>query len=143
MEPAERAFLNSVRFVTNPRDTNVLVSVVPIFAPITTGIALGKLKKPEDTTATIIVVTVELLCIRAVLNKPMNKPIKGLEVAKSIDCAVSPPIIVSDPATISIEQRNSIIENTNHNREPDHFFGPLGSTLLPAMLIILDILSDQ
>ncbi|GAB5525978.1 MAG: hypothetical protein Roseis2KO_38500 [Roseivirga sp.] len=83
-----------------------------------------------------MVVTVELLWIRAVVSRPIKSPIKGLDVANSIDWAVSPPSIVSEPATISIENRNRVMASTNHSTDPDHFFGPVEITLLLAMFII-------
>ena len=56
--------------------------VVPILAPIMMGMALDKVMEFDATRATTMAVVVELLWMRAVINKPINNPVKGLDVAK-------------------------------------------------------------
>lgn len=67
------------------------MSVVPIFAPMTIGMACSKVIEPEATAATAILVEDELLWIMAVISNPINSPTNGLEVASKIDWAVSSP----------------------------------------------------
>jgi ABC-type transport system involved in cytochrome c biogenesis permease component len=78
------AFLNSLLSTMWPKETIVLVTVVPIFAPIIIGTALSSESAPEATTATTIEVTVELLWTMAVVSKPINRLINGLAVARII-----------------------------------------------------------
>jgi len=77
---ADIALRNSSFFVKKLRATILLVSVVPIFAPMIIGMACAKSIDPDATIATIMEVVVELLCIMAVVTIPMNKLIKGLLV---------------------------------------------------------------
>ncbi len=63
----------------------MLVIVVPILAPIMIGIALLRLIEPVATAVTTIVVVVELLWIKAVIIRPVNRPIYGLEAATMMD----------------------------------------------------------
>ena len=86
---AASAFLNSFFLEIYPSDTIVLVTVVPIFAPITIGIALSKEIVPAATMATTREVTVELLWIIAVVNIPIKKPTKGFDVASIICLTIS------------------------------------------------------
>jgi hypothetical protein len=74
------ALLNSSFRVMWPRATSVHVTVVPILAPITIGIALLMERTPDATKATTMDVVVPELCIMLVARIPMNKPTKGLEV---------------------------------------------------------------
>lgn len=74
----------------------VLVMVVPTLAPIIIGIALCKVIDPEATRATTKEVVVELLCSIAVINKPMNNPVKGFAVANKIVSATFFPTCCSD-----------------------------------------------
>jgi hypothetical protein len=67
-----------------PNETIVLVSDVPMLAPITIGIAPSKLIVPAETRATTIVVVVELDCITAVAKRPINKLTNGFDVADKI-----------------------------------------------------------
>lgn len=62
--------------------------VVPIFAPMIMGTASTKVIEPEATAVTIILVLVELLCIRAVISSPIKRPINGLDDANMIDSTV-------------------------------------------------------
>ena len=62
----------------------VLVIVVPILAPMMMGTAPCKESEPEATKATVMEVVAELLCISAVTSNPINKPVKGLDVANRI-----------------------------------------------------------
>ena len=56
------------------------VTVVPIFAPITIGMAHLTERMPEATKATTIDVVVPELWIILVAKIPINKPTKGLDV---------------------------------------------------------------
>lgn len=58
--------------------------VVPTFAPIMTGVAFSSVIEPEATNATVNDVVVELLCNIAVISRPMNNPVNGFAVAKTI-----------------------------------------------------------
>lgn len=60
------------RLPINPRATNVLVRVVPILAPRTMGTALVRGSAPDATIATVMALTIELLCMRAVAKRPMK-----------------------------------------------------------------------
>jgi len=88
----ENALPNSFFFVIKLRETILLVSVVPILAPIIIGIALCISMEPEATKATIIEVVVELLWISAVISKPIKRLINGFVVTSSIDATVPAPI---------------------------------------------------
>lgn len=59
--PAATARLNSFFLLMNPRETIVLVIVVPTFAPIMIGVALCSVIDPDATNATTREVVVELL----------------------------------------------------------------------------------
>ena len=63
-----------------PRATSVHVTVVPIFAPMTIGIALLMERTPDATKTTTMDVVVPELWIILVTRIPMNKPTKGFEV---------------------------------------------------------------
>lgn len=80
--PAAAARLNSFFLLMNPRETMVLVMVVPTFAPIIMGMALCSVIEPEATKATTNAVVVELLWIMAVISNPINNAVNGLDVAK-------------------------------------------------------------
>jgi len=69
----------------------VLVIVVPILAPMIIGTAPSSVSDPEATKATVSEVVVELLWIMAVTNNPMNKPVKGFDVASKIVLLTSAP----------------------------------------------------
>ena len=47
----------------------------------------------------------------AVISKPINRPIKGLEVANNIDSAVLFPSLVNDAPTMSIANKNNSSDN--------------------------------
>ena len=85
----------------------MLVRVVPIFAPIIMGTESANVKEPDATAATIIAVLVELLWIRAVISRPINKPIKGFEVATKIDSAASLPNAPKDSPIKSTASRKT------------------------------------
>jgi hypothetical protein len=78
--PPLTALLNSSLLPICPRETRVFVTVVPILAPITIGIALDTFMTPEPTIPTTMEVVVEELWTRLVAKIPINKPTKGLEV---------------------------------------------------------------
>ena len=69
----------------------VLVMVVPTFAPMIMGMAFSRVIEPEATRATAKEVVVELLCIIAVISKPIKRPVNGLEVASIIVSAATDP----------------------------------------------------
>lgn len=79
--PADAARLNSFFLLINPKDTMVLVIVVPTLAPMIIGMALSSVIDPEATNATTSAVVVELLWIMAVISKPMKSAVNGFEVA--------------------------------------------------------------
>jgi hypothetical protein len=82
---------------------------VPILAPKTTKIPLSKEIVDEATIATAIEVTVELLCIKAVDNNPINSEIKGSSAIFMRSLVV--PIPIEDSAKImrSIASKKSKI----------------------------------
>ena len=51
---AANALLNSCSLRTCPKDTSVFVTVVPMLAPMTIGIAYSRLKTPLPTNPTIV-----------------------------------------------------------------------------------------
>ena len=51
---AAKALLNSPSLLTWPKETRVFVTVVPIFAPMTIGIAYSRLRTPLPTNPTIV-----------------------------------------------------------------------------------------
>ena len=103
----ENARINSFFLVIKLSDTILLVSVVPILAPIMMGIALCRSNDPEATNATIMEVVVELLWISAVTSRPIKRLIKGLAVTSSIDATVPAPIYPRDVTSRSMETRNN------------------------------------
>ena len=58
--------------------------VVPTFAPIIIGIDAVRLKIPEFTRLTTIIVVVAELCVATVIKKPTINPLNGLSVNFSI-----------------------------------------------------------
>lgn len=62
-----------------------------MLAPIIIGMALSRVMDPDATKATTKAVVVELLCIIAVINKPMNKAVNGLDVAMMMVSAADFP----------------------------------------------------
>jgi hypothetical protein len=61
---------------------------------------------PEATSATTSEVVVELLCSIAVISRPINKPVKGFEVANKIVSATFLPICCSEEVIRSSENKN-------------------------------------
>jgi hypothetical protein len=94
--PAATALRNSFFLFIKPRETIVLVIVVPTLAPIIIGIALCRVREPEATRATTTDVVVELLCNIAVINKPINRPVNGFEVANRIVSVTFFPMYCND-----------------------------------------------
>jgi hypothetical protein len=91
----------------------VLVIVVPILAPIIMGTALSRVRAPDATMATIMEVVVELLWTIAVLSNPINKLMKGLEVAFIISSIMFLPSRLKAEA---INSRESIKINVTINK---------------------------
>jgi hypothetical protein len=77
---AENARLNSTLLVIWPKDTSVLVMVVPIFAPMIIGIDVSSDNAPPATRPTTIDVVVDELCIRLVATIPIINPANGFDV---------------------------------------------------------------
>jgi hypothetical protein len=92
----------------NPSDTIVLVMVVPTLAPMMMGIALSIVIDPEATNATTNAVVVELLWIMAVISRPMNNPVNGLEVARMMVSAADLPKCCRDDTIRSSANTKSI-----------------------------------
>ena len=67
-----------------------------MLAPMIIGTESVNVSEPDATAATIIAVLVELLCMRAVISRPMNNPMNGLEVATRIDSAAPFPNALND-----------------------------------------------
>ena len=73
-------------------DTIVLVTVVPMLAPITIGTAPAKDKAPLLTIPTINEVVVDELWNKTVEKIPMNRATTGLLVVLNIDSATPAPM---------------------------------------------------
>ena len=58
----------------------MLVTVVPILAPMMMGTAFWMVKIPEATNPTTVQVVVDELCTRLVARMPMKRPTSGFEV---------------------------------------------------------------
>jgi hypothetical protein len=69
------------------------------------GIAPSMVNDPDATSITVMEVVAELLWMIAVINRPMNKPIKGFEVAKIIVSAAPRPICWTEEIMRSSEKR--------------------------------------
>ena len=69
---------------------------MPMLAPSTIGTACCKVRFPEATIATTLAVTVELLWIKAVTSKPINRLMNGFLVALRMSNAI-PPLIFPTP----------------------------------------------
>ena len=106
--PAATARLNSFFLLMKPRETIVLVIVVPMLAPMIIGTAPCNVIEPEATRATTSEVVVELLCNIAVIRSPMNKPVNGLEVANKMVSATFLPKCCRDDVIRSRENKNKI-----------------------------------
>jgi len=74
------ALRNSSFLVMCPSDTRVLVTVVPILAPMMMGIAFLSVRKPEATRPTVMDVVVEELWIMLVTRIPIRRLANGLDV---------------------------------------------------------------
>jgi hypothetical protein len=79
-----------------PKETIRFVTVVPMFAPITIGIAPATGKSPAPTSATTIEVVAEEDWMMLVTSIPKNNPTNGLAVeciklsAKSLPISLNP-----------------------------------------------------
>lgn len=85
----------------------VLVIVVPTLAPIITGVAFSRVIEPEATRATVNEVVVELLCNIAVISSPMNSPVNGFAVAKTMVLMTFLPRCWRDEVMSSSAKRNN------------------------------------
>ena len=95
---AANARLNSSARPMWPRLTRVLVTVVPMLAPITIGIATPT-GRPPATRPTMIDVTVLDDCTRAVVRVPRSTPTKGFVAkAKSRSAPACPPTARRKPS---------------------------------------------
>lgn len=103
---AVTALRKSFFLLMKPMDTIVLVIVVPTFAPMMIGTALSIVMAPEATSATTMAVVVELLCMMAVINSPINKAVNGLEVASMIVSAADLPKCCRDDTIRSNAKMN-------------------------------------
>ena len=94
------------RSLTLPNETRVLVTDVPMFAPMIIGMAIEKGSLPLATIATIKEVVTELLCARVVAKIPVTRPKKGL-LAAVIKLSIAPlpsPLIPPERAEIPIKK---------------------------------------
>ena len=85
----------------------VLVIVVPMLAPIITGVAFSSVIEPDATRATVREVVVELLCSIAVISRPINNPVNGFAVAKTMVLITFLPKCWSEKVIRSRANRNS------------------------------------
>ena len=88
---AWNARLNSFPLCMCPIETNVLVTVVPIFAPIIIGTAPDNVTVPDPTIATINEEVVEELWNNVVAKIPIKRATNGFPVVDITCCAKSPP----------------------------------------------------
>jgi hypothetical protein len=105
-------FFNVFAVLIWPMETIILVTVVPMFAPIIMGTAPPKFNAPLLTIPTINEVVVEELWKIVVERIPINKAINGLLVVESMLSANPPPkclIAVDNPF---IPTRNRYNEST-------------------------------
>ena len=72
-----------------PTETSVFVTLVPMLAPMTIGIAPLTSSAPPATRPTAIEVVVDELWTRLVARMPMKRPTKGLEVVVR-SCSANP-----------------------------------------------------
>jgi len=100
MEP-QKALRNSPRREICPKDTMMLVMEVPMFAPITIGIALSKDSTPEATRPTTIDVVVDDDWIIAVAKTPITRPTTGFDVAwKIVSAKPLPKSLKEAPSSV-------------------------------------------
>ena len=81
--------------------------VVPTFAPMMMGVALCNVIEPDATSATTRAVVVELLWSIAVISKPINRAVKGFDVACKIVSATFFPMCCSDEVIKSSANKKS------------------------------------
>ena len=118
-----KALWNSSRRVTWASETRVLVTDVPMFAPMTMGMAPSMVSAPAATRATIMDVVVDELWTCVVASKPTKSPTNGLEV-RSMSASAKPlPKSLKDRPIMSRPTKNPnnrvhsrISRSTNHER---------------------------
>jgi hypothetical protein len=103
---AENERLNSTDLFMLARETRVLVTEVPILAPMMIGMAVGTVRAPPPTRPTTMDVVVEELWMTDVVKMPMNRPTKGLEVPLMRLSEKPLPNIFIDVPIMSILKRN-------------------------------------
>ena len=84
-----KARWNSVRRFMEVMATMVLVTVVPMLAPMMMGTALVTVSAPPATMPTTIEVVLDELWISEVASRPIIRPITGLVVV-AISCSLNP-----------------------------------------------------
>ena len=102
---------NSAERLIWASETRILVTDVPILAPITMGMALVIFITPLPTIPTTIDVVEEELCIIEVAKIPIKRPTKGLEVVLIKDSANPLPNIFRDAPIKSMLNKNKYKKN--------------------------------
>ncbi len=85
-----KARRNSSPRRTWPSDTSVLVTVVPMLAPITIGTAASTVRAPDATRPTMIDVVADDDCTRMVATIPTHRAASGLETREKRSSCTSP-----------------------------------------------------
>ena len=78
-----------------------------MFAPMIMGTALSSVSDPVATSATVMDVVAVLLWMMAVTSKPMNRDVKGLDVARIIVSAAERPRCCREDNIRSKASRNT------------------------------------
>ena len=100
-----------------PSATIVLVTLVPILAPMIMGTAPFNDNVSEATSVTMMAVVVELLCISAVANKPIKSATRGSLVMLKACSTRSEPISLKPLLIRSSESRKiKRVNNTSQMR---------------------------
>ena len=104
---AANARRNSLDCRMWPSDTSVLVTVVPMFAPIAIGTASSTPSLPVATRPTMIEVDAEEDCTRIVPRMPMHRAAMGLPAAENRRSVVSSPMILMPDSSDDTPTRNA------------------------------------
>ena len=103
---AANARLNSADWRTCPNETSVLVTVVPMLAPMTIGTACSTPSAPEATNPTMTEVLADDDWTRTVPRMPTHSPAMGLLTAEKRRSWVSAPMILMPASREETPTRN-------------------------------------
>ena len=131
-----KARLNSSLQRMWPRLTRVLVTVVPMLAPITIGIAVST-GRPPATKPTIIEVTVLDDWISAVATKPIIKPATGCEANSNRTFAWSPVAHLNPLPTIATASSSKYSMKAKFAQRSQRVVAEIGAAVVVAWFIIV------